>query len=218
MNSKKGKTLWVIFLCVGLLLQCLDSSSRMSQPASYYHTIVSDNWCPPVGAVFPQSPLLHAHVSAPAEFPSLSRPHVECSHHLNAHLSAFCCEPSHRLLVPCSIASMLSAALLLPVAAPGARRQSLAQPAPLAELTWPKACHLGPCLALPTRGCAPLSSSASDASIRTKFPPHPRVPFTVPVAAAPPHRVSARPPCRSAVALSHHLPLQARIAPRGAQL
>jgi hypothetical protein len=49
-------------------------------------TTVTDRWGPPVGAIFPQSPLLRAHVSSPAKFLSSSRPPVECSHHLNVHL------------------------------------------------------------------------------------------------------------------------------------
>jgi hypothetical protein len=110
-------------------------------------------------------------------------------------------EPSHCLLVSCSVASMLSAALMLPVAAPagmpapGARRRSLAPPAPLAELTRPKARCLGPCVALLTRARSwvgavcwhpslrrvdtwmpPLSSSPSDARCRCASTSHERVP------------------------------------------
>jgi hypothetical protein len=94
-------------------------------------------------------PLLHARMSSLAKFPSPRRPHVECSHHPNADLSTYRREPSHHLLVLCSIVSTLPTALLPPVAAPagmpvpGARRRSLAPPAPLAELMWLKARHLG---------------------------------------------------------------------------
>jgi hypothetical protein len=140
-NSKKGKTSQAVFLRAGLLLKCLGPSPRVSRPASCYHTAVTDRQGQPVGAVFPQSPLLRACVTSPAEFLSSSRPHVECSHHLNAHLSTCHHEPSHRLLMLWSIVSMLLATLLSPVAAlagmpvPGARRQSLTSPAPLAKLT-----------------------------------------------------------------------------------
>jgi hypothetical protein len=60
-----------------------------------------------------------------------------------------------------------------------------------------------------------LSSSPPDVGIQTKCPP--RVPITAPIADAPLHCMSAHPPCRSAAAPSHHLPLRARIAPRGAR-
>jgi hypothetical protein len=42
----------------------------------------------------PNPPLLHTRVSSPAEFPSSSQPHVECSRHLNAHMSSYRREPS----------------------------------------------------------------------------------------------------------------------------
>jgi hypothetical protein len=95
-----GKTSQAVFLRAGLLLQCLSPSPRVSQPASHYRAAVADRRGPPVGVVFPQSPLLCARVSSPAEFLSSRRPHIECSHHLNAHLSTCRLEPSHRLLVP----------------------------------------------------------------------------------------------------------------------
>jgi hypothetical protein len=64
-----------------------------------YRTTITDKQGPPVGAIFPQSPLLRARVSSLANFPSSTRPPVERSHHLNVHLSTSHCEPSHRLLV-----------------------------------------------------------------------------------------------------------------------
>jgi hypothetical protein len=157
MNSKKGKASRAVFVSVGLLLQSLGPSSHVSQLASRYNAAVTDRWGPPVEVIFPQSPLLRARVSSPAEFPSSSQPHIECSHHLNAHLSTCRREPSHCLLVLFSVASMLHAALLPPVAAPaemltkGAQQRRLAQPAPLAELTRPKARRLGPCVTLLAR-------------------------------------------------------------------
>jgi hypothetical protein len=66
----------------------------------------------------PNPPLLHAHVSSPAEFPMSSWPHIECSHHLSAHMSTCRREPSHRLLILCSIMSTLPTVLLPPIAAP----------------------------------------------------------------------------------------------------
>jgi hypothetical protein len=42
---------------------------RAGLPARYRAT-VADRWGPPVGAVFPQSPLLRARVISPAKFPS----------------------------------------------------------------------------------------------------------------------------------------------------
>jgi hypothetical protein len=157
MNSKKGKASRAVFLSVCLLLQCLGPSPHVSQLASHYRAAVTDRRGPPIEVIFPQSPLLRARVPSPTEFPSSSQPHVECSHHLNAHLSTCRREPSHCLLVSFSVASMLHAALLPPAVAPvemltqGARQRRLAQPAPLVELTRPKARCLGPCVTLPAR-------------------------------------------------------------------
>jgi hypothetical protein len=179
----------------------------VSQSASRYRATVIDRWGPPVGVVFIQSPRPHARVSSSVKFPSLSRPHIECSHHLNAHLSTCRREPSHRLLMSCSVASTLPAVLLPPVTAPagmptpGAQRRSLAPPAMLAKLTQPKVHRLGLCIALP------MSSSPSDVGVQTKSPPlralhDARCRYT----SVPRERPPALPHCRSTAAPSRHLP------------
>jgi hypothetical protein len=84
-----------------------------------YHAAVADRWGPPVGAVLPQSPLLRARVSSSAKFLSSSRPPIECSHHLNVHLSTCHREPSHCVdAAHCSAATRCCSSW---DAAPGAR-------------------------------------------------------------------------------------------------
>jgi hypothetical protein len=107
------------------------------------------------GRLPPILPLLCARVVTLVKLLLLSQPLVTTSAPQCRHLCHRALEPSHRLLTPCSIASMLPTALLPPVAvpagipAPGAQWRSLTQPVPLAELTRSKARRLGPCIVLP---------------------------------------------------------------------
>jgi hypothetical protein len=155
----------------------------MSWPASCCCTAVIDRRGPPVGAVFPQI--------SPCSTPTCRRrPNSlhQVGHMTSARTTSMpTCPPavvSHRLLVACSVASMLPAALLLPVAAPagmptpGTQRQSLAQPALLAELARLKVRCLGLCVVLPAypgrRGAlAPLVASCgqTDAPSLSNSPP-----------------------------------------------
>jgi hypothetical protein len=64
------------------------------------------------GPSFPNPPLLLTHVSSLASSPSLRRPCVDSFSPQCFHLCAHAREPSHRLLMPYSVVSVLPAALL----------------------------------------------------------------------------------------------------------
>jgi hypothetical protein len=103
-------------------------------------------------------PLLHARVAMPTKLQPSSRPLITTSTLQCRHMCVHALEPSHRLLVACSIVSTLSPLCYHRRCArrdttPGARRRSIAQPVPLAELTRPKARRLGPCVAMPACTC-----------------------------------------------------------------
>jgi hypothetical protein len=82
-------------------------------PARYRsRATVTTTWDPPVGVICPQFSLLCARVATPVKFPPLSQPLITTSAPQCRRLCTRALEPSHRLLLPCSVMSMLPAALL----------------------------------------------------------------------------------------------------------
>jgi hypothetical protein len=74
-----------------------------SRPVSHYRVVVANKRGPPVSSVFPQILPCSAQRVLTSKFSSLSRPPIECLHHLNVHLFTYHREPLRQLR--CAVAS-----------------------------------------------------------------------------------------------------------------
>jgi hypothetical protein len=130
LNWKKSS--WAVFSAAGLARRPPQPSPCVSRPASHYLVAVANRRVPPISSVFPQILPCSVPRVLVGKFPSSSWPPVECSHHLNVHLSTCHREPSCRLR--CAVASHCrcrysAAAVAAParMPTPGARRRGLEQ-------------------------------------------------------------------------------------------